>query len=98
MGIFSRHRTPDTNRTETAAVSTQTKLAVVYYSSTGIVAEIGKEIAEAAEKAGAEVRLLKAAELATQAAIDSNPAWAATPPPPPTSRSPPRPTSSGPTP
>ncbi|MGW1540081.1 NAD(P)H:quinone oxidoreductase [Streptomyces sp. NPDC002309] len=53
------------------------KLAVVYYSSTGTVTAIAEEIAQAAEKAGAEVRLLKVAELAPQAAIDSNPAWAA---------------------
>ncbi|MGW8375915.1 NAD(P)H:quinone oxidoreductase [Streptomyces sp. ODS28] len=52
------------------------KLAVVYYSSTGVNTEIAKELAQAAEKAGAEVRLRKAAELAPQAAIDSNPAWA----------------------
>ncbi|WP_069813203.1 NAD(P)H:quinone oxidoreductase [Streptomyces sp. TP-A0874] len=58
-------------------MSTPTKVAVVYYSSTGTIAEIGKQIALHAEKAGAEVRLLKAAELAPQAAIDSNPAWAA---------------------
>ncbi|KOV51113.1 NAD(P)H dehydrogenase [Streptomyces sp. AS58] len=62
---------------ETAAVNTPVKLAVVYYSSTGTIATIAQEIAQAAEKAGAEVRLLKAAELAPQAAIDSNPAWAA---------------------
>ncbi|WP_043239479.1 NAD(P)H:quinone oxidoreductase [Streptomyces violaceusniger] len=53
------------------------KVAVVYYSSTGTIAEISKQIAQQAEKAGAQVRLLKAAELAPQAAIDSNPAWAA---------------------
>ncbi|MEV6956632.1 NAD(P)H:quinone oxidoreductase [Streptomyces sp. NPDC051183] len=53
------------------------RLAVVYYSSTGVNTEIAQLIAEAAEKAGAEVRLRKAAELAPQAAIDSNPAWAA---------------------
>ncbi|MFE0630429.1 NAD(P)H:quinone oxidoreductase [Streptomyces sp. NPDC058864] len=53
------------------------KLAIVYYSSTGTITEIAKEMADTAEKAGAEVRLLKAAELAPQAAIDSNPAWAA---------------------
>jgi len=77
MGILARGRTNDTNRTETAPVSAQTKLAVVYYSSTGTIAAIAKEIGEAAEKAGAEVRLLKVAELAPQEAIDSNPAWAA---------------------
>ncbi|MEV6296683.1 NAD(P)H:quinone oxidoreductase [Streptomyces sp. NPDC004059] len=53
------------------------KLAVIYYSSTGFSAEIAKEITEAGAKAGAEVRLLKAAELAPAAAINSNEAWAA---------------------
>lgn len=52
------------------------KLAVIYYSSTGTIATIAKEITAAAEKAGAEVRLLKATELAPRAAIESNPAWA----------------------
>ncbi|MGX9230039.1 NAD(P)H:quinone oxidoreductase [Streptomyces albus] len=58
-------------------MSTQPKVAVIYYSSTGTIAEIAKEISQAAEKAGAEVRLRRAAELAPQEAIDSNPAWAA---------------------
>ena len=58
-------------------MSTPVKLAVIYYSSTGFSGEIAKEISEAAEKAGAEVRLLKAAELAPEAAIASNEAWAA---------------------
>ncbi|WP_225830113.1 NAD(P)H:quinone oxidoreductase [Streptomyces sp. NK08204] len=53
------------------------KLAIVYYSSTGFSAEIAKEISQAAEKAGAEVRLRKAAELAPEAAVASNEAWAA---------------------
>jgi NAD(P)H dehydrogenase (quinone) len=53
------------------------KLAVIYYSSTGFSAKIAKEISDAAEKAGAEVRLLKVAELAPEAAIASNEAWAA---------------------
>jgi NAD(P)H dehydrogenase (quinone) len=77
MGIFSRNRTNDTNGTESTTVSTPIKVAVVYYSSTGTIAEVSKQIAQFAEKAGAEVRLLKAAELAPQAAIDSNDAWAA---------------------
>ncbi|TXS70169.1 NAD(P)H:quinone oxidoreductase [Streptomyces sp. me109] len=58
-------------------MTTAVKLAVIYYSSTGFSAEIAKEISQAAEKAGAEVRLLKAAELAPEAAINSNDAWAA---------------------
>ncbi|GAB2582707.1 NAD(P)H:quinone oxidoreductase [Streptomyces capparidis] len=58
-------------------MSTPVKVAVIYYSSTGTIAEIAKEIGDAAEKAGAEVRVRKVAELAPQAAIDANPAWAA---------------------
>jgi NAD(P)H dehydrogenase (quinone) len=52
------------------------KVAVIYYSSTGIIAEIARELAISAEKAGADVRLRKTGELAPQVAIDSNPAWA----------------------
>ncbi|MBM7054816.1 MULTISPECIES: NAD(P)H:quinone oxidoreductase [Streptomyces] len=55
---------------------TPVNVAVVYYSSTGTVATIAKAMAEDAERAGAQVRLRRAAELAPQAAIDSNPAWA----------------------
>ncbi|MFH9138436.1 NAD(P)H:quinone oxidoreductase [Streptomyces sp. NPDC017524] len=55
---------------------TPVNVAVVYYSSTGTVAAIAKAIAGDAERAGAQVRLRRAAELAPQAAIDSNPAWA----------------------
>jgi NAD(P)H dehydrogenase (quinone) len=58
-------------------VSTPVKLSIVYYSSTGTIAEIAKELRDAGIKAGAEVRLLKAAELAPREAIESNPAWAA---------------------
>jgi NAD(P)H dehydrogenase (quinone) len=53
------------------------KLAIIYYSSTGTTAEIAKELRDAGIKAGAEVRLRKAAELAPTSAIESNPAWAA---------------------
>ncbi|MFE6778156.1 NAD(P)H:quinone oxidoreductase [Streptomyces sp. NPDC057702] len=52
-------------------------VAVIYYSSTGTVHALAQEIADSAERAGAEVRLRKAAELAPRAAIESNPAWAA---------------------
>ncbi|CAM5551235.1 MULTISPECIES: NAD(P)H:quinone oxidoreductase [Streptomyces] len=58
-------------------MSTPIKLAIVFYSSTGTITEIAKELHDAGVKAGAEVRLLKVAELAPRAAIDSNPAWAA---------------------
>ncbi|MFE5238593.1 MULTISPECIES: NAD(P)H:quinone oxidoreductase [unclassified Streptomyces] len=56
---------------------TSVNVAVIYYSSTGTISTIAKAIAKDAENAGAQVRLRKAAELAPQAAIDSNPAWAA---------------------
>ena len=58
-------------------MSTPVKLSIVYYSSTGTVAEIASELRDAGLKAGAEVRLLKAAELAPREAIESNPAWSA---------------------
>ncbi|MEU2109288.1 NAD(P)H:quinone oxidoreductase [Streptomyces sp. NPDC087659] len=58
-------------------MATPVKLSIVYYSSTGTIAEIAEELRDAAVKAGAEVRLLKAAELAPRAAVEANPAWAA---------------------
>ncbi|MCX4824957.1 NAD(P)H:quinone oxidoreductase [Streptomyces sp. NBC_01142] len=54
-----------------------TNVAVVYYSSTGQVHQLARAAAEAAEKAGAEVRLRQVAELAPEDAIASNPAWVA---------------------
>ncbi|WP_418957136.1 NAD(P)H:quinone oxidoreductase [Streptomyces tritici] len=54
-----------------------TNVAVIYYSSTGNVHTMAVAAAKAAEKAGAEVRLRKVAELAPQAVIETNPAWAA---------------------
>ncbi|ONK15444.1 NAD(P)H:quinone oxidoreductase [Streptomyces sp. MP131-18] len=58
-------------------MSTPVKLAIIYYSATGSSAALAKEIGETAEKAGAEVRLLKVTELAPAEAIASNEAWAA---------------------
>lgn len=54
-----------------------TKIAVIYYSSTGNVHALAEALAQGAAKAGAEVRLRRVAELAPDAAIDSNPAWRA---------------------
>ncbi|WP_017612014.1 NAD(P)H:quinone oxidoreductase [Nocardiopsis salina] len=51
------------------------KLSIVYYSSTGTIAEIAHFLAAEAEAAGAEVRLRRAAELAPDTAIDANPDW-----------------------
>ncbi len=51
------------------------KLAVIYYSSTGTNYQMAKWAEEAGKEAGADVRLVKAPELAPEAAIASNPAW-----------------------
>ena len=53
------------------------KIAVIYYSSTGNVHQLANAVAEGAEKAGADVRLRRVAEVAPDSAIDSNPAWRA---------------------
>jgi NAD(P)H dehydrogenase (quinone) len=50
-------------------------VAIIYYSSTGTVHALAQAAAEGAEKAGAQVRLRKVAELAPPEAIDANPAW-----------------------
>ena len=51
------------------------KLAIIYYSSTGTIHGMAQRLAEAGEKAGAEVRLRQVAELAPAEAIASNAAW-----------------------
>ena len=51
------------------------KLAIIYYSSTGTLHAMATRLAEAGEKAGAEVRLRQVAELAPPEAIASNAAW-----------------------
>jgi len=58
-------------------MSTSPKIAIIYYSATGTVHELAQAIAAGARDAGAEVRLLKVAELAPEQAIASNPAWQA---------------------
>ncbi|MFE9445357.1 NAD(P)H:quinone oxidoreductase [Streptomyces sp. NPDC006602] len=57
-------------------MSTPVKLAVIYYSSTGFSAQIAEEISDTAIKEGVEVRLLRVPELAPEAAIAANDAWA----------------------
>lgn len=52
-----------------------TKVAVIYYSSTGTVHALAQAVADGAASAGTEVRLHRVAELATDAAIDQNPRW-----------------------
>src|SRR3954466_7442985 len=51
------------------------KVAVIYYSATGAVHALAQAVAEGATSAGAEVRLLRVAELAPDSAIDQNPQW-----------------------
>jgi NAD(P)H dehydrogenase (quinone) len=53
------------------------KLAVIYYSMGGTNYQLAKWAAEGAKEAGAEVKILKAHELAPQSAIEKNPAWKA---------------------
>jgi NAD(P)H dehydrogenase (quinone) len=54
-----------------------TKVAVVYYSSTGNVYALAEAVAAGAREAGADVRLRRVAELAPPQAVDANPAWRA---------------------
>ena len=58
-------------------MSDTVKAAVIYYSATGSVWTMAKAVAEGAEKAGAEVRVLKVHELAPREAIASNEGWSA---------------------
>ncbi|MFN7251319.1 MAG: NAD(P)H:quinone oxidoreductase [Anaerobacillus sp.] len=53
------------------------KLAIIYYSSTGTNYQLAQWAEEAAIVAGAEVKVLKVAELAPKSAIESNPSWKA---------------------
>ena len=54
-----------------------TRIAVIYYSSTGTIHTLAKALAEGAQETGAEVRLRRVAELAPREAIEANPAWKA---------------------
>ncbi|MFG2059719.1 NAD(P)H:quinone oxidoreductase [Micromonospora sp. NPDC048930] len=55
----------------------QVKVAVIYYSATGITYQMAQAAYEAAGEAGAEVRLRKVRELAPDEAIRSNSGWQA---------------------
>lgn len=52
------------------------KVAVIYYSSTGTTHGMAERLSQSAEKAGAEVRLRKVAELAPDEVVSSVPEWA----------------------
>ena len=51
------------------------KIAVIYYSATGTVHELAKQIAAGAEAEGAEVRFRRVKELAPAEAIATNEGW-----------------------
>jgi NAD(P)H dehydrogenase (quinone) len=53
------------------------KVSVIYYSSTGTTHEMAERLGQAAEKAGAEVRVRHVAELAPEEVVASVEAWAA---------------------
>src|ERR1700727_1935801 len=52
-----------------------TKIAVIYYSSTGNAYKVAQSMEAGAQSAGAEVRLRKVRELAPDEAIASNKGW-----------------------
>jgi NAD(P)H dehydrogenase (quinone) len=54
-----------------------TKLAVIYYSATGHGTTMAQRVAQAAEEAGAEIRLCHIAETLDPASFAHNPAWTA---------------------
>lgn len=51
------------------------RIAVIYYSSTGHVHKLAQAVAAGAGEAGAEVRLRRVAELAPEAVVRSQNAW-----------------------
>lgn len=51
------------------------KVAIIYYSATGITYELARAVREGAESAGAEVRLHRVRELASDEEIASNEGW-----------------------
>ncbi|HSJ20005.1 MAG TPA: NAD(P)H-dependent oxidoreductase [Nocardioidaceae bacterium] len=57
-------------------MTTPVNVAVVYYSSTGTTFEMAERLSRAAEKAGAEVRLRRVAELAPDDVVASVDEWA----------------------
>lgn len=52
-----------------------TKLAIIYYSATGHGTKMAQRVADAAEEAGADVRVRHIAETRDPASFAANPAW-----------------------
>src|SRR5690625_3935622 len=63
------------NDNKESARLANTKLTIIYYSSTGTNYQLSRWAEDAAVDLGAEVRLRKVPELAPDVAIDSNPEW-----------------------
>ncbi|SDJ36328.1 NAD(P)H:quinone oxidoreductase [Salimicrobium halophilum] len=74
MGFLDRFKGDNDSNDE---IRERVKLAIVYYSSTGTNYKLAKWAEEAAEEKGAEVKLVRAPELAPMEAIEQNPAWKA---------------------
>lgn len=72
----SIHSTAMNRRGKAEYMPELTKVAVIYYSSTGTVYELANSVLSGAKDAGADVRLLKVQELAPEEAIASNQGWA----------------------
>lgn len=53
------------------------KIAIIYYSATGVTYQMARAVEEGAAAAGAEVRIRKVQELAPDSVIQSNQGWAA---------------------
>ena len=51
------------------------KVAIIYYSATGITYQLARAVSEGAQSAGAEVRLHRVRELASEEEIASNDGW-----------------------
>jgi NAD(P)H dehydrogenase (quinone) len=57
-------------------MTTPVNVAVIYYSSTGTTHAMAERLSQSAEKAGADVRLRRVAELAPDEVVHSMDAWA----------------------
>ena len=57
-------------------MNTPVNVSVIYYSSTGTTHAMAERLSQSAEKAGAEVRLRRVAELAPDEVVSSMDAWA----------------------
>lgn len=77
MGFLARLFGKDHTKEPTKEKDIMVKVAIIYYSSTGTNYKMANWAKDAAEKEGAEVKLVKVPELAPMAAIESNPAWKA---------------------